>query len=240
MGIDAIKATSINTMPQFKATTEATTTKPETKENGNALLYGSITALALVGAGLMYARSKKAPKDFANLKNLGYKFENKTFVDKNGKKFTGSFVKKDATVTFKDGVMTKSVIKPKEGNATEIINTFDEAGKIKTKTTKLKDGGEYKELKTTIARENDKVTITKEGIKADGSSDKIETITRQKNGDKLQITKETTDKDGKMIQESKELTIKKAEKKPAETTAEKPAENPAEKPAEKPEDKKAE
>ena len=37
MGIDAIKACNINAMPQFKGNSAAaTTSKPETKENGNA------------------------------------------------------------------------------------------------------------------------------------------------------------------------------------------------------------
>lgn len=215
MGIDAIKATNINAMPQFKAANNAASTpKPETKENGNALLYGSIAALAVVGLGLAYRAYKgKAPKDFAELKKLGFKFENKAFVDKEGKKFSGTVTKKNATMTFKDGVITKSVIKPKDGKETEIINTFDEAGKIKEKVTKYKEG-DFKEIKTTFTREEGKVIAKQEGLNAEGKNQTISTITRQKDGDKIKVTKETTDKDGKVVTETKDFTIKKKDNGP--------------------------
>ena len=78
MGIDAIKTGNITNMPQFKAAKDAgNATKPETKENGNALLYGSIAALAVVGLGIAYKAYKGKAKDFDKLKELGYKFENK-------------------------------------------------------------------------------------------------------------------------------------------------------------------
>ena len=216
MGIDAIKACNINAMPQFKGNSAAaTTSKPETKENGNALLYGSIAALAVVGAGIMYKALKgKPPKDFAQLKELGYKFENKAFVDKEGKKFTGKIAKNNSIITFKDGIITNSVTKPKEGNVTEIVKTFDEAGKIKTTSRKIKDGN-YNETLTTFTREEGKTIVKKEGTKADGAKETFETLTMQKNGDKVQVTKESLGSDGKMALESKEWNVKK----PKETTA---------------------
>ena len=88
MGIDAIKASNINAMPQFKATNNAaSTTKPETKENGNALLYGSIAALALLGTGYMIYRSRGKAKDFDKLKQQGFKFDKKLFKQLAGELF---------------------------------------------------------------------------------------------------------------------------------------------------------
>ncbi len=231
MGIEGIKTGNIAAMPQFKANSkDANVTTPETKKNGNGLLYGALAGLAVIGATSCYIMSRGKGKNF--IQKLGYKFENKVLLDKEGKKFTGELVHKKAntTYTFKDGILTKSVTTPKKGNVSEIVKNYDEAtGKIINNTKKMKDGN-YTETVTTFTREEGKTIVKKEGTKADGAKETFETLTTQKNGDKVQITKQTLDKDGKMIQESKEFDIKKKGPEPTKAEAPKPETPKAEAP----------
>ncbi len=170
MAVDSIQTVKVNA-PQFKAAENSATTTitPETKENGNALLYGSLGALGVIAAaGLAIKAVKGKGIDAAKLKKLGYKIEEGKLLNKKGKAYTGEITKKGDNGTkyiqeYKDGVQVKTIVKPKNGEYKEVIRSTEKGeGTITTATvyTPAKKDADYKEITKVTERTKDKVKTT--------------------------------------------------------------------------------
>ncbi len=158
MSVDSIQTGAVVNAPQFKGT-EVTMPQPEAKKqevkkNGNALLYGSLAGIGVLAlGGALYAMKKGKKPTFANFKKMGFKFEEGKILDKKGNPYTGIISGKangaDKVVEYSNGQKLKVTIKPKDGEYSEIVRTFEypEAGKINVKTEKtLKNDPEISEI----------------------------------------------------------------------------------------------
>lgn len=172
MAVDSIQTVKVNA-PQFKAAENTAATPaapaPETKKDGNALLYGSLGALGVLAVGgLAYKALKGGKVDINNIKKLGYKFENGKMLNKKGKAYTGIVNKETANGTkivqeYKNGVQVKTTIKPKDGEYKEIVRTTEKADGVLKNTTVYKPAkkdADYKEITKVAERTPEKVKTT--------------------------------------------------------------------------------
>ncbi len=169
MAVDSIQTVKVNA-PQFKAAENTAATPaapaPETKKDGNALLYGSLGALGVLAVGgLAYKALKGGKVQFAKLKELGYKFENGKMLNKKGKVYTGKVAGETPsgnkiTVEYKDGLKNKLTIKYKDGD-----------NKSMTRTYTRDNDGKVTEIKTTTVDKNGKSETITESWVDDGSVD---------------------------------------------------------------------